>query len=333
MNVPSENMLKSNTELAQMVREQYKELANEEREKSIREQAAYNREVEEYQTNYQKYIAEKLNASKNKSDFLQSVKEAFLTECIMKLYRQSVPTPMTKEDNTIARNLVTRFVKENGVGDLLIDFSTKNVLLSEMARITKKYYNKVLEDCSPNYDMDQRPDGVAPGEVMDYKLSTTIRDDFFKELEDLECADAANMIKDRVADSITEFIDSNAAAKMEYQDIIDQAQDKIAALKPTGDASLDEALIEEQSRIAKSKINDLKIKRKKNVFNIMVESLTRKALTDNAFKEQFVHESSVDMDAIVDSTTLIYTMLEMVNTTRMVNVNEAFITEYLQSLT
>ena len=45
-----------------------------------------------------------------------------------------------------------------------------------------------------------------------------------------------------------------------------------------------------------------------------------------------MHESKVDMDAIVDSVQLIYTMLEMVNTTNMVNVDEKFINGYIQSL-
>ena len=40
----------------------------------------------------------------------------------------------------------------------------------------------------------------------------------------------------------------------------------------------------------------------------------------------------IDMDAIVDSTKLIYTMLEMVNTTNMVNVDAKFIQDYLESI-
>ena len=64
----------------------------------------------------------------------------------------------------------------------------------------------------------------------------------------------------------------------------------------------------------------------------MVESLTRKSITDDRYKDRYVHESTVDMESIVDDTRLIYTMLEMVNTTRMVNVDADFLTSYLETL-
>lgn len=332
MNVPSENMKLSITELSKMVHEHNTELYNAEQEKIIREQTANDRAMEEYATKMQHYINEQVQGSRNRSTFLQSVKEAFLTECIMKLYCESTAAPMTRQDRNVARNLVTRFVQENGAGDLISNFSTRNMLLSEMSRISMKYYNKVLEDCTSTGDEGALA-GVNPGDVKEYKLSNTIKDDFYEELDDLDCDDASKLIKDRVADAIQQFIDSNSYAKMEYEDIITQAKDKIASID-TSDDSAEHAdeLAESYSMMAKRKISEMKLTRPKSVFNIMVEALTRKVLTDESYKAQYMTESSVDMESVVDSTTLIYTMLEMVNTTRMVNVDESFITEYLKSL-
>jgi hypothetical protein len=302
-----------------MVREQQESLYANEQEAAIKEQLTLDREREEYGKKIRDYTSANANRGRNKAEFLQSCKESFLTECIMKLYTKSMVTPMTKKDRVVARNLVSRFVQENGAGNLIESFSTKNLLLSEMARITTKYYDRVLEAVNPNDPL------IGSGDAIDYKLDTTIKDDFYQELEDLDVSDASKLIKDRVSDAIQDFIDSNTAAKLEYEDIIQQAQDKIAT-------ATNEAVIDEYSMIAKRKINEMKQTRPKNVFNIMVESLTRKVLTDDKYKEHFMHEAKVDMDSVVDSTSLIYTMLEMVNTTRMVNADEKFINEYLKSI-
>lgn len=315
MNKPSKNMRVSNSKLAEMIREQQEEVYNADQEKKIREQASSNREREEYSLYINEYISEQSININNRATFLQNVKEALISECIMKLYSDSM-TSMDNRDKKIARNLVTRFVKENGAGDLIGRFSTKNILLSEMARITQKYYNKVIESCD---------NGECSGNLKEYNLDTTIKDDFYNELEDLDTMDASKLIKDRVADSIQQFIDDNSYSKIEYEDVIQQAQEKIASAK-------NESIIDEYSSIAKRKINEMRLNKTKNIFNVMVESLTHKALTDDSYKANYVHESSVNMDKIVEDTTLVYTMLEMVNTTNMININEQFISDYIKSL-
>lgn len=319
MNKPSKNMLLSPTELSKMVREQDEELYAKEAEKSIREEAQYKRELESYYIENEERVRNDLISQRKRMDFLQNVKESFITECILKLYTESVVAPMTSNDKIIARNLVTRFVKENGAGDLINKFMmSNNRLLTEFGRISQKYYDKVVEASS-------KCDDCNPGSVKEYDLPKPVVDDFYKDIADIDVTDASKMIKDRVADAVQQFIDDNSYAKMEYQDVIQQAQERIASAK-------DEAVIEEYSNMAKHKINEMKLTRPKNVFNVMVESLTRKVLTDDSYKSRFMNESKVDMDAVVDSTQLIYTMLEMVNTTNMVNVDEKFINRYIQSL-
>lgn len=315
LNKPSDNMNLSNHELVNMMHEQQQNLYLAEQEAKIREQGVIDREREEYYAQMQSYLGSEIS-TRNRADYLQSVKESFLSECMMKLYSESVATKMSQRDTVIAKNLINGFIKENGVNNLLINFRTKNYLLSEMARICNKYYDQVLENCSIS---------TEPGEVAEWGFDKTIKDNFYNELITLDTSDAGKLIRDRVADSIQEFIDSNTTAKLDYEDIIQTAQDKIVTAKS-------ESAAEEYSSIAQRKINDMKQTRDKNVFNVMVESLTSKALTDQSYGKMFINESKVDMDGIVDNTTLIYTMLEMVNTTNMVNVNENFISDYLASL-
>jgi hypothetical protein len=294
-------------EIAKMTRELNESMINEDPKNFgvFRENAAKERDSETYVSSQRELIYAREAAAKKKADFLQNVKEAFVTEAVLKIYKESSVTPLTNRDKVIAKNLVSRFVKEQGAGDLINSWATKNVLLSEVSRITQKYYNKVLETF-----MD------------DYALDTTIKDDFFEELEDLDVTDAAKLIRERVADSIQQFTDTNFAAKLDYEDIIKQAQERIAAAN-------DEGIAEQYSIQAKRKINEMKLNMKKNVFNIMVESLARKAVTDESYKKIYMNESKLDIDKVVEDTTLIYTMLEMVNTTKMIKVDEKVIADYL----
>ena len=321
LNKAPDNMLLNSTKLDTMYHEQQVEIYNNEKNRIIAEQAEERRERESYIEQQNQYIQERINSGITRSEKLLKIKESFISECIYKLYCESVHYPLTSKDKIIARNLVNKFVIENGAGNLITSFATKNMILSEFSRISQKYYNKILESC------DNENECMFTGQISDNLIGQDTVDDFYKELSDINIEDASKAIKDRVADAISEFIDINAANKLEYEEIIKSAQDKIDAMDDS-----DETIAESYINIAKRKINDMKNTREKNVFNYMVESLTTSTFKDELLKNRFINEGSVDMDGIVESAQLLYTMLEMVNTTDMVNVNEEFISNYLNSL-
>lgn len=320
-NKASENMLLSATQLDTMYREQRAELYKEEQNKILAEQAAVERERAAYFEQQAEYNKERYASGVSRSERMTKIKEAFLSECIYKLYCESVAFPMTSRDKVIGRNLVNKFVIENGASELIRCFSTENMILSEFSRISQKYYDRVLESC------DSKEECEFTGQISGQVINQNVVDDFYKELENIDVSDASKAIKDRVADAISDFIDTNAANKLEYEEIIKSAQDKVAAINGT-----DEAVAESYITMAKRKINEMKNARDVNVFSYMVEALTTSVFKDESLKTRFVNEGAVDMDGIVESTQLIYTMLEMVNTTNMANVNEEFITRYLTNL-
>ena len=320
-NKASKNMLLSASQLDYMYREQQAEIYNNERNKIIAEQAANERERETYFKEKNQYNEERINSGIERSNRLARIKEAFISECIYKLYCESISFPMTSRDKVIGRNLVNKFVIENGAGELIRSFATKNMILSEFSRISQKYYNKVIEGCNNKEECENT------GKISDQLIDQNIVDDFYKELEDVDVKDASKAIKDRVSDAITEFIDTNTANKLEYEEIIKTAQDKVSAIN-----SSDDVVAESYITMAKRKINEMKNTRDVNIFGYMVESLTTSVFKDESLKERFINEGAVDMDGIVNSAQLIYTMLEMANTTNMVNVNEEFISTYISNL-
>lgn len=321
MNKPSENMNLSEVEINRMMHEQAVEDYNNEQERKKLKESSIAREAQEqqdYYINYQKNINE---AAAKKREFLANTKASLLSECLFKLYKESSVTPLTKQDKMVARNLVNKFVLENGADELVRSFATKNLLLSEFSRITTKYYNKILEACCKDDDKER----FNKQQAREFEIDDQTKDDFFDELKDIDTSDASNLIKQRVSDAVSEFVDSNSEQKLEYEDIINSAKEKMAG-------TTNEALIEQYNYQAKAKINNMKLNRKKNVFNCMVESLAIKSFKDDKFKTKYINESALNMDNIVNDSMLIYQMLEMVNTTNMVNVTEEYMNNYVKSL-
>ena len=320
MNKPSANMNLSTFELNKMMHEQAVSEYNEEQERKKLKESSMLREASEMEDYFNNYGMDIQHRADKQRQFLTNVKNSLLSECIFKLYKDSTVAPMTESDSIVARNLVNKFVLENDANELLRNFATKNLLLSEFSYITNKYYNKILEECNKNDD-----DECLAGKARDFEIDDKTKEDFFAELQDLDTNDASNLIKERVSDAVSEFVDANEEKKMEYEDIINTAKEKMAGVT-------DESFIESYNYMAKNKINDLKLKSRNNIFGYMVESLATKSFKDDTLGKKYIHEASLNMDNIVNDSMLIYQMLEMVNTTNMVNVDENFMSNYIKSL-
>lgn len=306
---PSENMNLSQSDIQAMLREQDEAMFKAEQNKVVREQAEADRAREEYAANILG-LSEARNATiNNRITFLENCKNGFMAACLFKLYNESCVTPLSKQDKVTARNLINKFVIEQGAGELMMNFNTKNVMLAEMSRICEKAYKAVVESCD--------------NDVKELKLNQTIVDDFYKDLSSLDTLDASKLIKDRVTDAMSEFIDRNMENKLDCEEIINTAKEKIETMT-------DEACIEQTMNAAKRRVLEMKHTRQKNIFHYLVEAISKEAFSDETLKARYIHESSVDMDAIVNSAQLIYTMLEMVNTTGMVNAD--YVVKYVQSL-
>lgn len=304
------------------LQEQNQAIYEADKEKDVRKQKTEAVEEQEYARDYLTYANEAQLSIAKRQKSLQNIKDAFMTECLYKLYKESCPSIMTESDNAIARNLVTRFVKENGSGKLINNFATKNYVLSEFSRICKKYYNRVLnESDSLSDDLD-----ATDGQFKELKLDNTVASDFYKELEDVDTDEASKLIKDRVSDAITDFIDSNQAARMDYEELIQAAKDQIDNPTTTEESA------QYISNAAHAAYVEAEAKREKSLFHCIVEGLTKSVFKDPELKARYVHETTIDMESVVDNAELVYTMLEMLNTTNMVNVNEEYINTYLKAL-
>ena len=317
-NKPSKNMNIPQRQITEMTHMQQEEIYKAEEDRLLAEQARAEREREANANWLQEYAENQIIGRNNRVTFLENVKSGFLSEAMSKLYKESFGV-MTKRDRITAKNLINTFINEQGAGELLNRFKYQNTLVAEMARIVQEHYDMVVESIT----CDDEECNI-PGRAKELHLDKTIVDDFYKDLVDLDTTEASKLIKDKVADAMTEFIDQNTQNKLDFEEIINTAKEKISDLK-------EESAVESTMNEAKRQINEMKRTRHKNIFHYMVEAISKEAFKDiNGVGKQYIHESKVDMDGVVNSAKLIYTMLEMLNTTEM--VSKDYIQTYIENL-
>lgn len=317
-NKPSKNMNIPQRQITEMTHMQQEEIYKAEEDRLLAEQARAEREREANANWLQEYAENQIIGRNNRVTFLENVKSGFLSEAMSKLYKESFGV-MTKRDRITAKNLINTFINEQGAGELINRFKYQNTLVAEMARIVQEHYDMVVESITCD---DEECD--IPGRAKELHLDKTIVDDFYKDLVDLDTSEASKLIKDKVADAMTEFSDQNIQNKLDFEEIINTAKEKITDLK-------EESAVESTMNEAKRQINEMKRTRHKNIFHYMVEAISKEAFKDiNGVGKQYIHESKVDMDGVVNSAKLIYTMLEMLNTTEM--VSKDYIQTYIENL-
>lgn len=281
---------------------------DEQRKSSVLEsqqQKLYNNQMEETQNIYEMQLQSKANKTKALK-IRAEVKKSLLSECIYKIYRNSITLIGDKYINeSIMRTFVNDFIQENGVENLLLDFGGKSYMLSEFARIINEYTDIICEKCN-----SEQPDN--------FTIDPEDKQNFYDDLNMDDVEAASEMIKTRVSSAIDNFLSDNVNAKAEIKEIIQQSQDKI---KDTNNEELKE-FYEIQ---AKSKITNVREKKPKSIFETMVFNLAKATILNEDLKKIYLNNNKLNMDKIVESSTLMYTFLETVNTCKIKNIDEKYI--------
>ena len=243
---PSANMNLPITQIQEMLHAQAEELYKAESDAARREQAAHDRAQEEYATYVNEYFNNQIATANNRAQFLENVKTGFLTSAMLKLFSEAVGHT-NERDQIIMRNLVTSFINEQGVGELLNRFKYKNVLTAELGRVVREAYDRVLESITKTDNQDET---IIHGKANELKLDQTVVDDFYKDLAEVDTVEASKLIKDKVSDAMSEFVDQNLQNKVDYQEVISVAKEKMDSVK-------EESMIEEIESQAKRKIHEI----------------------------------------------------------------------------
>ena len=331
-------------EQAEANAKQMKDLENKKKNEAIRTQ-------QEMVSAREQYIAMHENSIYNRNKFLESVKEGFLTGALMRIMKESACFPITSADESFIKSLTTTFVREQGVGSLMSRFKNQNIYLGEIARVVQEAYDRVVDslneatgtesastadnppsvlsnsDNNVNIGDDGKPEEpkstlFADKELL--KVDRAIIDDYYKDIVNVDTTTATDMIKSKVSDAMDEFVERNMQNRVDYTDIINSAKEKMDTV--ASDASK-EAIKAEAARY----ISEQRLSRPKNVFHYLVESITKSAFKDPNLRLAYLEDGAhPNMDKIVHSAGIIYTMLEMVNTLQM--ADKSYIEQYIESI-
>ena len=246
--------------------------------------------------------------------FITSVKEQFLGDCIYSIFNESLnifDRRDPKQEN-IKKALVQNFIQEQGVDKLLNRFKSKNILLSEFALITNKAVKSVLES-TETYNINS------------WTVDSDIKDRFIDDLQNCNSKEAIITITDRVTDAETDFVNDNMRKKMEIDQILqakkerlDQLEDKPEEVKESVGFTYDR------------KIKEIKNRRVSSVYQMIAEAMTKNALTDEELKNVYIKEGNLDMDTLLEDSQIMYTFLETLYTTEM--VDESYVSEFIKNV-
>lgn len=246
--------------------------------------------------------------------FKSQVKAGLLAETMIALMSEAYFYQHDKNKaELMARNLVEGYIKECGIDRLINSFKGKSYVLSEFARNIEKYTNIITEKCDKN-------------DPCTFCIEDQDKDNFFEDLKSEDADELATVIKMRVSDAIDQFIDSNYKQKIELKEILQNSKDRM-------DAAKNENIKEAYEIQAKRAISEYTNNRKMNVLESMITRLSKAALTDSRLKEMYVQENGkLDIDSIVEDCTVMYAFLEMLQTSKIQNIDEAYIKNVLDDI-
>lgn len=255
------------------------------------------------------------NISNRYHTFSETVRNSLVTECIYKIYKEAVSEEL-KDDSTnrsIMRAIVNEYVYENGYDNIMNRMKTGSVFLSEMHRIITDNTKAILEE-------------VDKSDPETFHITPEMKDEFFKSLDYSDSEAISDAIRTRVSDAMEDFITANTKDHEDITAALQSAQEKISDT-PEDDTELRECY-EMQS---KRRINQIR-NAPKGVLHSMISAMCESALKHPDTHVEFMSEGHLDMDKIVNRTTLMYTFMETLNTARIDKVDEAFIANTIKGL-
>ncbi len=221
------------------------------------------------------------------------------------------------EDLKIGHSIIKDIVESNNPYTMLRTMATKNLVLSQISSYCEEYHDLLMESAKKECEKCNEDEDFS------YKMDKLIADEFIDKIKEVVPEKAIKIIRNRVAKSITDFIDQQAEDKATIMDIYNKANEKIKSLP----AATTESVIADYKRIAKSEATKVYSKNT-NLFGAMV-----RIFGENVVKTRsagFINESgSINMKKVINLNSVVYTVMETVNTMEFCTITEDDIKQML----
>lgn len=257
------------------------------------------------------------NKQKQYSDFVAESKSFLLTEALYHLFTKCVPASAPESLTKLGRGVIESFVNEEGATNLLIGMKGKTLLLDELNRVIEESHKKVCKGCE--------------GKEVPFKIPKQDIKILHDDIDELEADDITKEIAKRVSAAEEEFIKSNLDDKKQMDALATATQEKINAVKAKN-ADVEMSIKQEHTALYHRQLERIE-SRKKNILEGMVLRLSKAIVTEDTVRSQYTDNTGkLDMNSIIESAEIMYTVLEMMNTIRLKNVTPAYIKEVLSSI-
>ena len=254
-------------------------------------------------------------------NFRNSLKDSLINEAICSIYIKAIPTTVKEmctdkgivlED--VCKGFVHDIVNENGGYDRIYNKMKRNGLFDDYVGLIEYTYKNVLE-------------AVDKDHPETYGMPTNIKNGFYTDLSQATPDEVIEVIKGRVTDSIDSFIDDNKKMKRAVTDIYNDAQTKIATTN-------DDTMKEHYQVQAKRAIKLVEESKPMNVYGRLLSLMTEEILMDEELFPQFINEETqrIDHEKCMGTTGVMYTLLETMNTLKLIDVNKQYVDEMLEEM-
>ena len=261
----------------------------------------------------------KCRAKKQKNKLMKKLKakkdtkKALVAECIYKMFDESMG--MTLNTGTdyemMKRNLVESFVMSKDVDTLLEQMKETSLPLSDMAMLCEEYLDKIFEEAFDD----------------EYIINNKEKDNFYAQLKTIYTDDISDLVKARVMTAIEDFTQENRNLKADLEENLKKAQERINQSDATDD-------IKESFEIQAKRSNTIRTDGMiKNILHCMVENISYATVNNDEMKCYTEAETGrLDMFKIVENAKVMYTFMELLNTSKLEKIDEAYIKDALNSL-
>ena len=268
-----------------------------------------------------KRMDDKQKAKREYNDFVNNSRDYLVSEAINSILQEALNEDTTNENRQYGKALVEGFVKETGSIKLLNEFPRKSFFLASIAEAVEDTHKKVIHSCKE-------------GNNKTLKINKTIKDEFFDKLVGLSDKKITEKINERVCNAVEDFVQSNVNDKLDLEELAEKTKERIDNIKARTVA--EKQRIEEQvTNEYKRKAQAIKSRTNRNIglYEQMKYNTTQSIVKDTALLESFTTESGkLDMDKITGKIDVMYTFLETLNTTKIVNMTESYVLNILKNM-
>lgn len=263
----------------------------------------------------QQYAAEK--RQKDLDAFTSESKDFLLTEALTYILKKCLPENISESLMARGKAVTESFVKEEGSYPLLNRFKTKTLFLSELASIVEETHKKVIHGCE--------------GKESPFKISNSDMKAFHDKLDNMDTDTVTKEIVARVTKAEEEFVKANVKDRETLEELSSSTEEKLNSIKNKNQETED-GIKKEAVAMYRQKVNSIS-DRKKGILESIVVRMGKSIVTEESLLPQFQLESGkLNMEKIIDTSEVMYTFLEMVNTLQIRNVDCKYLQDTLSSI-